>query len=414
VRLSAANIRRLSLPPGKIDRVFFDSDLAGFGLRLRAGGSRTWVIQYAIAGRTRHMTLGSTAVLDPGKARETAKDILAKVRLGGDPARDKMSERARAAETFGALLPRFLEHQQAHLKPRSYEETNRHLMAHARPLHTWPIESIDRRLIATRLAEIAKASGPSASNRVRNSLSAFFSWLAREGYVQSNPVAYTNKAVENGPRENVPTDDELATIGRAAGDGQYGTIVKLLLLTGARRDEVASLHRSEIDIDAATITLPPARTKNKREHIIPLSDQALAILVAQLRRHEAGSERDLVFGHGNGRGWQDWSGSKADLDARIAAARDGEPIEWTLHDFRRCLSTALHERFGVQPHVVEAILGHVGGHKSGVRGVYNKALYLDERRRALERWGAHIETLVSGKPVKARVVNLPRRKTTLA
>jgi integrase len=237
---------------------------------------------------------------------------------------------------------------------------------------------------------------------VRTSLSAFFSWAAREGYVESNPVSYTNKAIENGSRERVLDEGELAAIWRATDDSQYGAIVRLLMLSGARRDEVASLCWSEVDLDAATVTLPPARTKNRREHVIPLSDQARAILAAQPHRTQADGPRDLIFGHGR-RGYQDWSGSKADLDARITAARKGRALDWTLHDFRRSLSTALHERFGVPPHVVEAVLGHVGGHKSGVGGVYNKAIYLDERRRALQRWADHVE----GKP--ATVVKLKRR-----
>jgi integrase len=409
VRLTAPTVRALSLPAGKDDHVFFDADLPGFGLRVRASGAKTWMVQYAIAGKTRRLVLGSLAVLDPSKARETAKDLLAQVRLGRDPAGEKMEARARAAETFGALLPRFLERQRARLKPRSFEETDRHLTVHAKPLHGRPIEAIDRRTVATRLAEIAKASGPAAANRVRTSLSAFFSWSAREGLVEANPVAYTNKAVENGSRERVLADDELAAIWRALGDNQYGAIVKLLMLTGARRDEIASLRWSEIDVDEATVTLPPARTKNRREHIIPLSDQALAILSAQPQRLEAdGALRDFVFGRGP-RGFQDWSGSKADLDARITAARKGKTLDWTLHDFRRSLSTALHERFNVQPHVVEAMLGHVGAYKSGVRGVYNKAMYLDERRRALQRWAEHIEQVVSGKK-PSTVVKLRKRR----
>jgi integrase len=410
MRLNAQAVRTIALPEGVKDKVFFDEDLPGFGLRVRASGGKTWMVQYAIAGRTRKVMLGSTAALDPGKARDTAKDLLAQVRLGGDPATERMKQRAKAAETFGALLPRFLEHQRKALKPRSFEETERHLEKHAKPLHPWPIESIDRRAIAGRLAELAKTSGPAASNRVRASLSAFFSWLTREGYVDSNPVAYTNKAIENGPRERVPTDDELAVIWRAAGDDQYGAIIKLLMLIGARRDEIGGLGRSEVNFKNALIALPPARTKNRREHLIPLSEQALAILKAQPERSGAdGIPRDLIFGFGQ-RGYQDWSGSKADLDARITAARNGERIEWRLHDLRRSLSTSLHERFNVLPHVVEAILGHVGGHKSGVAGVYNKAAYLDERRRALERWGEHIETIVSVNPVHTKVVSLPRRK----
>ena len=91
-----------TLPPGKVDHVFFDAELAGLGLRVRASGAKTWMVQYAIAGKTRRMALGSTAVLDPGKARETAKDLLAQVRLGRDPAGEKVTSRAKAAETFGA------------------------------------------------------------------------------------------------------------------------------------------------------------------------------------------------------------------------------------------------------------------------------------------------------------------------
>ena len=118
MRLTATAIRALTLPPGKADHVFFDADLPGFGLRVRATGARTWMVQYAVAGKTRRMVLGPVAVLDPGKARQAARDLLATVRLGRDPAGEKAIARAKAAETLGALLPRFLERQRARLKPR--------------------------------------------------------------------------------------------------------------------------------------------------------------------------------------------------------------------------------------------------------------------------------------------------------
>ena len=132
---------------------------------------------------------------------------------------------------------------------------------------------------------------------MRASLSAFFTWAAREGYCETNCVSYTNKATEKGARERVLADEELRTVWLALDDSQYSTIVRLLMLTGARRGEIGSLRWSEIDMDAATITLPPARTKNKREHVIPLSPQALAILAA--RRDVGDEERDHVFGRGN-------------------------------------------------------------------------------------------------------------------
>jgi integrase len=175
------------------------------------------------------------------------------------------------------------------------------------------------------------------------------------------------------------------------------------MLVGCRREEVGSLRWSEVDFAAATVTLPPPRTKNKREHVIPLSPAALAILEERRRRKAVGAS-DLVFGR-TGRGFRSWAVSKQALDARLAAA--GGPLApWVLHDFRRALSTSLHERFNIQPHVVEAVLGHVGGHKAGVAGVYNKALYLTERRRALERWSEHVISLVSSEPAEAKIVSL--------
>ena len=397
MRLTATNIRALSLPRGKDSKIFFDEDLPGFGLRLQ-GDSRTWVVQYAVAGKTRRMSLGPATALDPGKARNMAKDLLAAVRLGRDPAGEKSAARAKVSETLGALLPTYMTRQRARLKPRSYRENERHLTLYAKPLHGHAVTAIDRRMVAILLTKIAAASGPTCSNRVRASLAACFAWLVREGLVETNPIVNTNKAAEAPSRDRVLTDDELARIWRASGDNQFAAIVRLLLLTGARRDEIFSLRWSEIDFDLTSITLPPERTKSRRPHEIPLTPPAADILRAQPRRSRSdGSPRDLVFGIGEG-AFQGGSKSKVELDARIA---DGGPIpHWTLHDFRRTLSTTMHERLGVAPHVVEAVLGHVSGHKGGVAGVYNKALYRVEKRRALELWATHVLAVVEGRPTK--------------
>jgi integrase len=407
VKLTAANIRTLKLPLGETDRVYFDEDLPGFGLRVRASGVHSWMIQYAIAGRTRRLVLGLLTALDPGKARALAQKLLAQVRLGGDPAADKHRAKIAAGETFGALLPRFLRHQETRIRPRSYVETTRHLLVSAKPLHGLAIETVTRRTIAERLAKVEENTGAVTRNRVRSSLSAYFTWLAREGYIDANPVAFTNKAEEKA-RERVLSDEELLIIWRALDDDQFGIIVKLLMLTGARRSEIGGLLWGEISPNLPLITVPPIRTKNGREHLVPLSEPALELLKAQPRRAMPdGTPQAHVFGNGNG--YQNWSRGKAELDARIAKANHGKGLEsWTLHDFRRSVSTALHDRFGVPPHVVEVLLGHAGGHKGGVAGTYNKAIYLEERRRALERWGAHLMQLVSGKPSKATVVKLRR------
>ena len=393
MKLTNTTIRSLALPAGVTEKTFFDDELAGFGVRVRASGSRTYVCQYKIHGRNRRLPLGKVTAIELGKARSTAKDLLAAVRLGRDPVGEKLEQRQEILVAFDVLLPRFLARQRSRLKPRSYVETERHLLVQAEALHALPVEKIDRRTVALRLHEIAERNGPAAANRARTSLSAYFTWLAREGYVDANPVAYTNKAIENGARSRVLSDDELATVWRALGDDQYGAIVKLLILTGARRDEIGGLRWSEIDLERALITLPPERTKNRREHQIPLSAPVLAILQAQPRRFNPdGSQRDFVFGRGQG--WQKWSASKAELDARIHTA-SAEPIaDWRLHDCRRVLSTGLHE-LGVMPHVVAACLGHAGSH-SGVSGVYNWAGFFELRRCALESWAGHVAPLVSG------------------
>jgi integrase len=176
---------------------------------------------------------------------------------------------------------------------------------------------------------LTDSSGP-ASNSVRTSLSAFCTWLAREGYLDSNPVAFTNRAVEQGARERVLSSGELAAIWRAAADDRYRVIVRLLMLTGLRRQEIGGLCRSEIDLDQAMITLPPTRTKNKRKHLVPLAPAAIEIVKARLS--QISPDEELIFGHAP-HGWQNWSAGKYELDARIA--EQGEGFSWRLHDFRR-------------------------------------------------------------------------------
>jgi integrase len=397
MKLTTATIRELTSAPEEDDKVHWDDRLPGFGLRVRASGAHTWMIKYRFGGRPRTMTIGPFSALDPGKAFDTAKDLMARVRLGRDPAAEKALAHAEAAKTFGGFLPQYLKHKHNELKPRSYVEVKRHLEVDAKPLHGLGVKTISRPVISALLAKVEER-GPTARNRTRADLSGYFTWLAGEGHVDANPVSYTNTVVEKGERKHVPSDADLRAIWLALEDDDYGAIVKLLILTGARRDEIGGLRWSEFD-DASTITIPPARIKNRRAHMIPLSAPARAILDAIQRRDNAdGTPRDHVFGRGAS-GYQGWSKSKAELDARITAARDGKPLpHWVPHDFRRYLSTRLHQTpFSIPPHVVETLLGHISGHKGGVAGVYNQAEYLDERRDALERWGAHIMELVTGK-----------------
>jgi integrase len=257
-------------------------------------------------------------------------------------------------------------------------------MAHAKPLHRLRLAEIDRRTIALRLAEIEQESGPVARNRVRSSLSAFFAWSIREGLLEINPVAGTGKADEGNGRDRTLSEAELTGVLNALGEDQFSDIVRLLILTGQRREEIGGLRWSEIDFKRGLIILSPERTKNNRQHELPISTQVKAIIERQPRRNG----RDLVFGIGAG-GFSGWSDSKADLDQRAKLKAD-----WRLHDLRRTAATHMAE-IGVLPHIIEAVLNHVSGHRAGVAGIYNRARYEGEMRSALQKWADRIDSLTS-------------------
>ena len=377
MKLNKANAAEIEVPSGKTEIVVFDEDIGGFGLRVRSGGSRRWIFRYRIGRKQRVISFGSASAITAQEARKRAAKLHAQVKLGCDPAGDKIESQGRAAELFEAALHSFLARQKGRLKPRSYVEVERHLLVQAKRLHRLRLTGIDRRNIAALLAEIAANNGPTAANRMRASLSAFFAWTLKEGLAESNPVVNTNKAIESGARHRVLNADELREIWRALPDDDYGDIVRLLALTAARRDEIGSLRWSEIDLDNALISLPPERTKNKRSFDIPLSPPALTILKNRRR------ERECVFG--KRAGFQGWSKAKERLDGRLTTTAN-----WRLHDLRRTFSTVAHDRLGTAPHIVEAALNHISGHQAGVAGVYNRALYAREKASALARWADYL------------------------
>lgn len=386
-------IASLCLSDGKQEAIFFDDDIGGFGLRLRQAGSKNWIFQYRLGSKQRRLTFGTYPAVGLEQARRTAAELHARVRLGQDPAADKFEARARSAETVVVTIRQYLAHQKKQLRPRSFKEVERHLLVHARSLHREPLRMVDRRTIASLLTSL-----PSNGNHVRASLSAFFSWAMREGLVDTNPVTVTNKPSVVVPRARTLSYDELRDIWTALEDDDYGDILRLLTLTGARRDEIGSLAWAEIDFERRLITLPEARVKNKRAFNIPLSEPALAIL----RNRAPSPVRAFVFGRGKG-GFSGWSACKARLDGRITRAREsqGKPRmePWVLHDLRRTLSTHMHEQLGLQPHIVEAVLNHVSGHQGGVAGVYNRATYGAEKRRALDIWAEHLSPIVQGQRI---------------
>jgi len=387
------------LPPGKADAIIFDERDPGFGLRIRAGGKKTWVAQYRFGKAQRRFNIGSIEQVNAAKARQTAADIFAKVRLGEDPQAQRRAAQDRAADVFEDLGDRYLKAAKARLRPGSYREVERHIQKYWAPFNRRSIHSISRADVAKRIGEIAESSGVVTANRARATLAAAFTWAMRQGEIDANPVTATNKAGDEAPRDRVLSDGELVEIWRACRDDDFGAIVKLLILTAQRREEVGGMADSELDIEKRLWSLPRHRTKNKQPHDVPLSDAALTLVKGHPRREK----RDLLFGETSDRSFSGWSRSRRALDERIKEARakddNNAPMpRWTLHDLRRTTATRLGD-LGIQPHVVEALLNHISGSKSGVAGIYNRATYAAEKRQAVDIWAAHITSLLTANPL---------------
>jgi integrase len=396
MKLTATSVRNLTLPSGKTDLIVFDNEIPGFGVRLRDGGSCRFIFQYKIGAKHRRMALGSASAIDASKARKTASELYAKVRLGQDPAGEKAHSKSTAHQTFAAVAEKFLAHKKRKLRERSYPDVERHLLSHAKPLHGLQIGRVGLRDIATCLNAVETGSGDVTRNRVRTTLSTFFSWGMSEGFTTQNPVIGTTRAKEVS-RNRVLSPAELRLIWGALPDDQFGTIIKLLALTGQRAGEIAGLRWSEVAGDA--INLPGARTKNHLDHRVPLSDTALALIAAQPKRtQDDGEARDLIFGAGSGP-FSGWSKAKIELDAAVKKKLGKALPHWTPHDLRRSFATHA-SKMGIAPHIIEAALNHVSGHKSGVAGIYNRDTYEDEKKITLTRWADQLLAWVEGRESK--------------
>jgi integrase len=394
MNITETKLPGLKLKAGEADKIFFDDEVPGFGVRLREGGSRKFVLHYRIGGGQRRLTIGTVGVMKLEEARKRARKALVDVDDGKDPAAQKAEAKADAKQSFKSAVDDYLEVLKrrvgaGELRPRSLVEIDRHLLKHFKPLHRLVLSSITRATVATRLREIAKHNGPGAADRTRSNVSTFFGWAIGEGLCEVNPVAGTNRQSENVERERSlildgekPNYDELVTVWKGAPDNEHGKIVRLLILTLCRRDEIGSLEWSEIDREARLIRLPGARTKNGREHIVPLSDPAMAILDTI----DAREGRELVFGSGKG-GYSGWSKAKKQFDEAVPIKKP-----WTLHDLRRTGRTGLGI-LGVAPHIAEAVLNHL---PPKLVRTYDRNAYEREKRQALDLWAAHLMRLVSG------------------
>jgi integrase len=389
---------RIPLPAGKSEHIEFDEAMPGFGIRIRAGDKtqhRTFIAQYKIGDKHRRITLGDVRKVKLENARQEARRIFGEVANARDPANEKAERRSAASHTLDATIARYLEAKATELKPRSMVEVKRHLEKDWQSLHNLAIASIGRANVAATLSAIAKTKGGVTANRARAALSAMFRWAIGDGLCDHNPVAGTNRQEENGHRERSLSDSEIAKVWLAAPENDYGSIVRLLMLTGCRREEIGSLRWSEVDLDARAITIPRERAKNGIEHVVPLPDAAISILHGIRRR----GERDFVFGMARDGGFSGWSKAKIALDNAVILKE-----EWRLHDLRRTVRTGLG-KLGVQPHVAEAVLNHL---PPKLIRTYDRNTYTAEKRDALERWASHL-TVAVAQATEANVTALRNR-----
>jgi integrase len=385
IKLTNDTVRNRPAGPSG-DAIHPDSDprngVPGLYLRVRASGSRTFIIQWRQGQFQRRATIGKVGVLSLDEARKAARKALVGIDEGNDPLAVRARSRADGKLIFETVAREYLDVKAKEMKASSLDQCTRHLLKYLKPLHRLAIGKIDRATIAVELRAIAKKSGPVQADRARSTLSAMFRWCVGEGILEANPVVGTNKQSKAKSRDRVLTDDELVAVWTVAPASDFGRIVKLLMLTGQRRDEIASLRWDEVE--DTLIALPAKRTKNSRSHDVPLSPQAAAVLDEAPER----VGRAYVFGQGEG----SFSGFSKAKQAMDATAGLSEP--WTLHDLRRTMATRMAD-LGVQPHVIEAILNHVSGHKAGVAGIYNRSTYAAEKRAALDLWGIHIAMLLA-------------------
>jgi integrase len=398
IKFTKAAVAAVTLPSGKDDQIAWDLNLPTCGVRMRRGRNgitKTYIIQPT--GKPK-ITIGDVNKYTPEAAEKIARQLLAKIALGGDPnAEKKKAKLARwaVALTFGSVADRYCAARK--WAPRTLEQAELYLGKRAAVLRPRPLSAIQRADAAAWLQELSQDHGPMAAKSARTFASSMFAWAVKEGLCEHNPIINTNNpALGAMPRERVLSDAELKAIFGALLADDFGNIVRLLAYTGMRREEVGGLkYSSEIDLDTGALHIPAERIKNRRALTLTLSAPVLEILRA-VPRHDG----PCFFGD-PAHGFNSWSHHKRLLDARLVAA--GKPMaSWTLHDLRRTFRTGLG-RLGVAPHIAELAIGHA---QKGLTAVYDRYSYGAEVAIAHQQWADHLTAVLSG--TRSKVVPLHR------
>ena len=400
MKLTQRRIEALECPPNKKDMLVFDDEQRGLGIRVTAGGGKTFLVQYSHVGVKRRMRLGSCSAISLGKARLTARQVVGAVAEGKDPAIERKAaalDAKREALTLAALIEQW---ETIHLKRKrpNYATAATATLRRVFVKHLdQPAARLDRAVVVPVLDDLAKNGKAAMAAATARYGSALFGWAIRRGALSTNPFEHVPTAPPV-RRDRVLSDAEIGAIWAATGQpGPFCGIVRMLLLTGQRREEVAGLRWDEVDPRLTTWTLPSNRTKNRKEHIVPLNATAEELLRSQPQRKTS----VLVF-PGDAGVFSGWSKSKRRLD-EVSGVTD-----WTLHDIRRSVATGL-QRLGVRLEVTEAVLNHVAGSRAGIIGVYQRHTWSDEKRAALNAWGEHVAAIVEGREAGGNVTEFRAR-----
>jgi integrase len=438
MKLTERKIETLAVEHGRKDRLIFDDAQRGLAVRVTAGSGRTYLCQYTLHGHKWRVPLGACSAVSLYRAREAAAAIMGDVAKGLNPAAERKdaaaAERARRVRDRLTLRVLIDDWNRLHLAERrpSYAAEAVRALHYAFAAHfDDAAEDLDRAAVVRALDAIGRRRmrkdggvgkpprGATMTGRTAAYGRAAFAWAVKRGAVHTNPFAALPVRKGIAKRERVLSDAEIAKIWHAASEAAspYGTIIRLLLLTGQRRGEVAGMTWREISDDLAIWTLPGERTKNGAAHTVPLSAPARDLVRALLPDHEnkRGVKGGLLLPGAVGTPFSGWSKAKRALDkairdtrakgAAITGTSPARLVPWNVHDLRRTVATGL-QRLGVRLEVTEAVLNHISGSRGGIAGVYQRHDWAAEKRAALDAWAAHVAAIVKGQASSGNVVVL--------
>lgn len=383
--IGLTDLKIKNLPLTATQYEIFDSNLPNFGIRVSPGGARAFVFYYRIGRQKKRLTLGRYPHLKLKDARELAREAQKRVTAGEDPQAEKLRDRNEHDSTlFSCVVDRYID---IHAKVFTRSSHEKRRVLNSDFVSRWgklSLLAIDKKMILRRLDEIRRNQGPSAANHAYAAIRAFFNWCVEYDYVSDTPCKSMKRPAPVKSRDRVLTDQEVHAVWLATEKMGYpfGPYVRLLILTGQRRNEVAKLRWSDLDFDENVWS--QRENKSKRPHVVPLAPVAVGIL-----KNLPGLSDELVFpARGSSRSISGFSKWKKKLDQLSGVSN------WTLHDLRRTCATKLAE-LGVEPHVTEFVLNHSSQVLKGVASVYNRHAYIDEKRKALELWSGFISNAVS-------------------